>query len=1056
MRRYRNRLGTAALAVAMAGVLGAPAVDAAIGQERAGGDYALLPTANDAPSRAKSGPNLAVDPANENHLVEVHQEITTQECEFNVSFDGGTTWTGGELEAPAGFPTSNPGPCSVHNRGSYNLGQRSLAFGSGSNVYVTWTSAPTPTSPNYSVVLSRSTDGGVTFGPGVQIPGMTSGLAPLPSFDRAEIAVDWRTAGTDRLFVVGKDVRQSVSGLDQALVVRSDDSGATWSTAVDAAANNPIETPIPTWNGTTNVSAAGTSYARPTEVTQPVLGPAPAGGGARPLYVGWNARRRATGACPPSCEVAGEAPTETYLVIARSLDSGATWTRTRAVNLRGFFPPNGTFSGSNYPRLAVSPTGNLYFVFNQGPGVLGSNQCGSGPFPGGAPGAGPTRTCPSFGAGSFRSADHFINWDTNVWFIRSTDGGATWGELKQINDPKRQGLAAAEITQTRHPEISVAPDGRIDIVWEDRRHWYLSPSVRKASNTVIGSQVAPTVPPLPFTDPSYPSCTQSHVRCDEARLGDTYYARSNDGGVTFAPNRRLNDRSHNNDVGYDYKSNGYWDYGAAVVSVSNEKLLVADMDSRNGNVDTDTMDIVLRRVNLNAPAGPIPVDNFVSGSAPAFSVGMSQRVQPGGSEGLMGEGTTGSGFTSRVGTKPVIVNETDVAGALAGGALARANVGPLLASPAAGLPAAVKDEVARLSSAGAYVIGDTSKLSAQVVTDLTAAGVPLAQITRISGANPAEIAANIATAMDRRKAADIALVPPLPAFDAVVIANPNSASAASASALAANRRLPVLYVDLDSVPAATTAAIASLGITKSLVVGSTGVVSHAVQLALPNATRLGGGDQYATSNSVVQESVARGLPKNVVYVADGSKPMQAALMGAAVGRLGGLLTLAPGGTAAAGEVTVNALGLRPVVDKLVTSTLTGAPTVGLDPPDVSTYRLVASDGGIFAFGNSGFFGSTGGTPLNKPIVGSADTPSGKGYWLVASDGGIFSFGDAAFKGSTGGIPLNQPVVGMSATSTGRGYWLVASDGGIFAFGEGAFFGSTGGIPLNKPIVGMTA
>ena len=42
-------------------------------------------------------------------------------------------------------------------------------------------------------------------------------------------------------------------------------------------------------------------------------------------------------------------------------------------------------------------------------------------------------------------------------------------------------------------------------------------------------------------------------------------------------------------------------------------------------------------------------------------------------------------------------------------------------------------------------------------------------------------------------------------------------------------------------------------------------------------------------------------------------------------------------------------------------------------------------------------------------------PTGHGYWLVASDGGIFSFGDAAFHGSTGAIALNQPIVGMAPT-----------------------------------------
>ncbi len=84
--------------------------------------------------------------------------------------------------------------------------------------------------------------------------------------------------------------------------------------------------------------------------------------------------------------------------------------------------------------------------------------------------------------------------------------------------------------------------------------------------------------------------------------------------------------------------------------------------------------------------------------------------------------------------------------------------------------------------------------------------------------------------------------------------------------------------------------------------------------------------------------------------------------------------------------------------------------------------------------------------LNKQIVGIAATPDGGGYWLVASDGGIFNYGDAAFYGSAGGHPLNKPIVGMATTPDGRGYWLVASDGGIFSYGDAAFYGSTGGTP----------
>ncbi|HEU5001303.1 MAG TPA: choice-of-anchor D domain-containing protein [Actinomycetota bacterium] len=118
------------------------------------------------------------------------------------------------------------------------------------------------------------------------------------------------------------------------------------------------------------------------------------------------------------------------------------------------------------------------------------------------------------------------------------------------------------------------------------------------------------------------------------------------------------------------------------------------------------------------------------------------------------------------------------------------------------------------------------------------------------------------------------------------------------------------------------------------------------------------------------------------------------------------------------------------------------------------YWLVATDGGIFNYGNTSFFGSTGSIHLNQPIVGMARTPDGGGYWLVASDGGIFSYGDAKFFGSTGSIHLNKPIVGMASTPDGQGYWLVATDGGIFAYGDAKFFGSTGSIHLNKPIVGM--
>ncbi len=77
------------------------------------------------------------------------------------------------------------------------------------------------------------------------------------------------------------------------------------------------------------------------------------------------------------------------------------------------------------------------------------------------------------------------------------------------------------------------------------------------------------------------------------------------------------------------------------------------------------------------------------------------------------------------------------------------------------------------------------------------------------------------------------------------------------------------------------------------------------------------------------------------------------------------------------------------------------------------------------------------------------------HWLVASDGGIFAFGDARFFGSTGGMGLVRPIRAMTLSPDGSGYWMVASDGGIFAFGSAPFYGSPAGLGL-RDVVGFTA
>ena len=123
-------------------------------------------------------------------------------------------------------------------------------------------------------------------------------------------------------------------------------------------------------------------------------------------------------------------------------------------------------------------------------------------------------------------------------------------------------------------------------------------------------------------------------------------------------------------------------------------------------------------------------------------------------------------------------------------------------------------------------------------------------------------------------------------------------------------------------------------------------------------------------------------------------------------------------------------------------------------PDGLGYRLVAADGGVFAFGDARFYGSTGKSHLNKAIVAMAATPDGLGYWLVAADGGVFAFGDARFYGNEPGA--GGGIVGIAASPYGRGYWLADARGQVFALGAAPYeIPSTSGAP-SAPIVAITS
>ena len=133
--------------------------------------------------------------------------------------------------------------------------------------------------------------------------------------------------------------------------------------------------------------------------------------------------------------------------------------------------------------------------------------------------------------------------------------------------------------------------------------------------------------------------------------------------------------------------------------------------------------------------------------------------------------------------------------------------------------------------------------------------------------------------------------------------------------------------------------------------------------------------------------------------------------------------------------------------------------VGITPTsDDGGYWLVASDGGIFSFGDTQFYGSLpgegfypagSGAPhsLNAPIVGMVPSADGGGYFMVGADGGVFTFGDAKFEGSCPGLVggCSGTAVAVMPDASGNGYWLVTNTGNVYTFGDAQYFGAPGNV-----------
>ena len=163
------------------------------------------------------------------------------------------------------------------------------------------------------------------------------------------------------------------------------------------------------------------------------------------------------------------------------------------------------------------------------------------------------------------------------------------------------------------------------------------------------------------------------------------------------------------------------------------------------------------------------------------------------------------------------------------------------------------------------------------------------------------------------------------------------------------------------------------------------------------------------------------------------------------------------------------------------------------------YFMVASDGGVFAFGDAHFAGSCPGIGgCSGQAVAVVPDATGNGYWVVTKAGAVYGFGDAAvFRGTgtpelanhfrgccaertvaitsstararcspmetppgCGGTPpesssVLDPTTAIFATADGGGYWITTALGEVYAFGDAPNDGDESGAHLNGPIIAAT-
>ncbi|KUO58681.1 MAG: hypothetical protein APF84_09430 [Gracilibacter sp. BRH_c7a] len=200
-------------------------------------------------------------------------------------------------------------------------------------------------------------------------------------------------------------------------------------------------------------------------------------------------------------------------------------------------------------------------------------------------------------------------------------------------------------------------------------------------------------------------------------------------------------------------------------------------------------------------------------------------------------------------------NNQNLVDALTSAPLAKAKSAPILYTGTDNLNEQTKLEIKRLGIKDVYITSGSGVISEQAIIEIEEMGIT---VHRLGGTDRYETAVNVAKELMKSQG-----------FSDVVIANGYAnVDALSVAPIAAAQGMPILLTDGNQVPKVIRDFFNQNKLSRSLVIGGTGVISDSVKSSLPNAERLGGATRYET-NLEVLNAFKDNLRPDKIYVANG-------------------------------------------------------------------------------------------------------------------------------------------------------------------------------------------